>query len=157
MSIRLSTAGITLKYAVEENAGTMPTTVSNFKKIPEIKEIPELNPEPSSLDTTTLEETEYKTSIPGLKDIGGALGFTVNLTQEFKEAWEDLVSAYETAKSAKKEVWFLIDIPGIEEGCYFKGTPSNLGVPGASVDAVLETSAYITPTSAPEWKAKPST
>lgn len=154
MSIRLSTAGITVKYAVEATKGTKPTT--GYIEIPEVKEIPELNPEPSTLDTTTLKETEYKTSIPGLKDIGGALGFTVNLTQDFKTAWETLVSSYETAAEADKATWFLIDIPGITEGCYFQGKPSNLGVPGAAVDSVLETSAYITPTSAPAWDAKPT-
>ena len=47
MSIRLSTAGIKLGYAVEATAGTRPT---------------------------------------GLKDMGSALGFLMNLTQDSKTA-----------------------------------------------------------------------
>lgn len=154
MSIRLSTAGITLKYAVETTKDTKPTT--GYTEVPEIKEIPEINPEPSTLETTTLKETEYKTYIDGLKDLGGALTFVANLTDDFKTTWEEIVSAYETAKAAGKAVWWLIDIPGIIEGCYFTGNPSNLGVPGASVDSVLEVNVYITPTNAPTWAAKPT-
>lgn len=156
MSIRLSTAGIAVKYAVEETAGQMPTSASAFKVIPEIKEIPEINPEPATLETTTLAETEYKTYIDGLKDLGGALSFLANLTEDFKKAWEELVTAYETAKAASKNTWFMIDIPGITEAVYFTGNPSNLGVPGAGVDAVLEINAYITPTNAPTWAEKPT-
>lgn len=154
MSIRLSTAGITLKYAVETTKGTKPTT--GYTEVPEIKEIPEINPEPSTLETTTLKETEYKTYIDGLKDLGGALTFVANLTEDFKTTWEDIMSSYETAKAAGKAVWWLIDIPGITEGCYFTGNPSNLGVPGAGVDSVLEVNVYITPTNAPTWAAKPT-
>lgn len=154
MSIRLSTAGITLKYAVESTKGTKPTT--GYTEVPEIKEIPEINPEPSTLETTTLKETEYKTYIDGLKDLGGALTFVANLTDDFKTTWEEIMSKYETAKEGGKAVWWLIDIPGITEGCYFTGNPSNLGVPGASVDSVLEVNVYITPTNAPTWAAKPT-
>lgn len=154
MSIRLSTAGITLKYAVETTKGAKPTT--GYTEVPEIKEIPEINPEPSTLETTTLKETEYKTYIDGLKDLGGALTFVANLTDDFKTTWEEIMSSYETAKAAGKAVWWLIDIPGITEGCYFTGNPSNLGVPGASVDSVLEVNVYITPTNAPTWAAKPT-
>lgn len=156
MSIRLSTAGIAVKYAVEETANKMPTNSSAFKVIPEIKEIPEINPEPATLETTTLAETEYKTYIDGLKDMGGALSFLANLTEDFKTSWEELVTAYETAKAAGKNTWFMIDIPGITEAVYFTGNPSNLGVPGAGVDAVLEINAFITPTNAPTWAAKPT-
>lgn len=156
MSIRLSTAGIAVKYAVEDTANKMPTTAASFKVIPEIKEIPEINPEPATLETTTLAETEYKTYIDGLKDMGGALSFLANLTEDFKTAWEELVTAYETAKAAGKNTWFMIDIPGITEAVYFTGNPSNLGVPGAGVDAVLEINAFITPTNAPTWAAKPT-
>ena len=156
MSIRLSTAGIAVKYAVEETANKMPTTSASFKVIPEIKEIPEINPEPATLEPTTLAETEYKTYIDGLKDMGGALSFLANLTEDFKTAWEELVTAYETAKAAGKNTWFMIDIPGITEAVYFTGNPSNLGVPGAGVDAVLEINAFITPTNAPTWAAKPT-
>lgn len=154
MAINLSTAGVSVNYAVEATAGVRPTT--SYEKLIGIKETPELNPEPSTLDTTTLDELEYKTAIPGLKDIGGALSFVANLTQELIDQWEELMTEYEAANAGSKAVWFAIIIPGIDEACFFTGIPSALGMPAATVDAVLETNLYITPTNAPSWETKPT-
>ena len=152
--IQLSTAGVTLLYAAEATAGTRPTT--GYEKISEIKSIPELNPEPDNLETTTLEETEWKTYVPGLKDIGGALSFTANLTEASMTEWEGVVDAYDTAATGNKATWFCIVIPGLTKALYFTGQPSPMGMPAMEVSAVLETTLYITPTGAPQWAAKPT-
>lgn len=152
--IRLSTAGIHLKYAVEETAGTRPTT--GYTDLLGVKTTPSLNPAPESLETTDLNETEYKTYIPGLKDLGGAIEFTFNLTQDFIDAWDELMTEYEGAKATGKSVWFLIDIPGLTEAWYFRGDPSSLGLPETAVNSVLEAIAYVTPTAAPIQAAKPT-
>lgn len=156
MAINLSTAGIHLYYAVEEIAGTRPTAKSAYKDLEGVKSIPSLNPAPETLETTTLNETEYKTYVDGLKDLGGALEFTFNLTQSLVTMWGELVEAYEAAKEAGKATWFFIDIPGLTEGLYFTGNPSSMGIPEASVSAVLEITNYITPTGAPERAEKPT-
>lgn len=147
--INLSTAGIKLGYAVEVTAGTRPTT--GYKALIGMKSIPELNPSPETIDVTTLDATEYKEYIEGLKDLGGALGFTANFTQVFYDQWKALMTAYTTAKASGKAMWFTVYIPGISDAVFFKGTPANLGVPAAEVGNVLETTAYITPTNAPEF------
>ncbi len=152
MGIALSTAGVTLGYAVEATAGTRPTT--GFTVIPEIKEIPEMNPEPETLETTTLAATEYKTYIEGLKDLGGALGFLANYTTELETVWAALVEAYKTAKAAGKATWFEVKHPQLEKSVFFTGQPSAMGLPAMSVNAVLETNFYITPTNAPAWETK---
>lgn len=154
MGVALSTAGVTVKYAIETTAGTRPTT--GYIMIPDIKEVPEMNPEPETLESTTLAETEYKTYIPGLKDLGGALTFLANYTDELSTVWETLMTAYKTAKSGGKNVWFLIDHPDIEKGVFFTGEPSAMGLPAMSVSSILETNLYITPTNAPEWLEKPT-
>ena len=156
MAINLSTAGIHLYYAVEETAGQRPTAKSAFKDLEGVKSIPSMNPAPETLETTTLNETEYKTYVDGLKDLGGALEFTFNLTQALVEMWEELMEAYEAGKAANKATWFFIDIPGLTEGLYFTGNPSSMGIPEASVSSVLEITNYITPTGAPEKAAKPT-
>ena len=46
-SPRLSTAGMTLQYAVETSAGTRPTT--GYTKIPEVKSMPSFNLKPTIL------------------------------------------------------------------------------------------------------------
>ncbi len=154
MSIQLSTAGVTLNYCVETTSGTRPTT--GYTKIPEVKSIPELNPEPDTLDSTTLESTEYRTYIAGLKDMGGSLGFTANLTQDSMDTWDTVVEAYDTAAAANKAMWFCVIVPGLTNALYFTGQPSPMGLPSMDVSAVLETTLYITPTGEPTWAAKPT-
>ncbi len=152
--IQLSTAGVKLYYAAETTVGTRPT--EGWQEISEIKSIPELNPEPNNLETTTLAETEWRTYVPGLKDPGGSLAFTANLTEMSMAQWEGVVTAYETAANDNKATWFVIVIPGLTKSLYFTGQPSPMGMPAMEVDAVLETSLYITPTGAPKWDTKPS-
>lgn len=150
--IDLSSAGVTVQYAVEEEAGTRPTT--GYTKLSGIKAIPDLDPEPSSLDTTTLDEVEWKTYIPGLKDVGGAIQFSANNTEKFHTDWNALIAAAKGANG--KAVWFAIVVPGLTKSFYFSGTPSALGLAAVEVDAVLEISAYITPSKIDGWQTKPT-
>ncbi len=154
MAINLSTAGIQLLYCVEATKGTRPT--SGYTRIYGAKSTPSLNPSPETLETTTLDETEYKTYIDGLKDLGGALEFTFNLTEDLVTTWDALMSAYEAGKVEGKATWFTIVVPGLTESFYFTGNPSNMGLPETSVSSVLEITNYITPTNAPEKYAKPT-
>ena len=78
-SERLASHGVCLAYATESTAGTMPTT--GYVKVPEIKTIPSFNPQPDALQSTDLSETEYHTYVEGLKDLGGSLEFSANLTE----------------------------------------------------------------------------
>jgi hypothetical protein len=155
MGIAISTAGVTFAYAVEVTAGTRPTT--GYKIIPDIKEIPEMNPEPETIETTTLAQTEFKTYIEGLKDLGGALSFLANYTTELETAWAALVTAYKTAETTSKAVWFEVKHPKLEKSVFFTGQPSAMGLPAMAVGNVLETNLYITPTNAPTWETKSTT
>lgn len=152
MGIALSTAGVTVGYAVEATKGTKPTT--GYINIPDIKEVPEMNPEPETLESTTLAETEFKTYIEGLKDIGGALSFLANYTTELETVWEELVEEYQTAKTSGKSIWFEVKHPGLTKSVFFTGQPSAMGLPAMSVNSILETNLYITPTNAPTWDTK---
>ena len=156
-AVYLSTIGVHLKYAVESTAGTRPTAASAFTDLVGIKSIPSLNPTPDNLETTTLNETEYKTYIPGLKDLGGALEFTFNLTEELITTWENLMDAYEAGKLANKATWFCIVVPDLTKAFFFTGNPSEMGLPETEVNAVLEITNYITPTNAPAKFDKPTT
>ena len=138
-NIAMSTAGVTVNYAVEATAGTRPTM--GYIQIPNIKSVPEMNPSPETLETTDLSQTEFKTYVEGLKDLGGALAFLANFTTDLETAWNALVDAYKAAKEEGKSV-------------YFTGQPSAMGLPAMAVNAVLETNLYITPTNAPTWQAK---
>lgn len=154
MAIDLSTAGISLNYCVEATAGTRPT--SGYTKIAGIKSIPDLNPEPSTLETTTLDSTEWKTYIFGLKDVGGALAFGANNTEAFQTEWGALVTAAETAETSSKSTWFAVVVPGLTKSFYFSGKPSPLGLSAVEVDSVLEIDAYISPSAVAGWQSKPT-
>lgn len=151
-AINLSTAGIYIAYATESVAGTRPT--ANYTRITGAKSTPSFNPAPETLETTTLDETEYKTYIDGLKDLGGALEFKFNLTEALVTEWGTLMSAYETAKAAGKRTWFEIVIPGLSKALFFPGNPSEMGLPETSVSSVLEATNYITPVGAPSFETK---
>ncbi len=152
MGIAISTAGVTVGYAVETEKGKRPTT--GYTVIPDIKEIPEMNPEPETLETTDLSQTEFKTYIEGLKDLGGALSFTANYTTELEKVWAALVTAYKAAIATDKATWFEVKHPKLEKSVFFTGQPSAMGLPAMSVGSVLETNLFITPTNAPAWETK---
>lgn len=153
MSQRFSTAGMRLYYVVEAEAGTRPS--SGLTKIPEVKSIPSFNPSPETIDSTTLEETEYRTYVEGLKDLGGALEFGANVTEDLITAWENCVAAHD-ALTGGKVMWFYIIHDKLTKAVAFEGDPSPLGLNESSVGSMLETTLYITPNSAPQWVTKPT-
>ena len=111
MSIAITSIGAKVSFAFETEKGVRPTT--GYTKLPEIKEIPEMNPTPDTLETTSLDNLEYKTYVDGLKDLGGALSFTANFTQDLYDLYNGengIVKSWETAKSAGKAMYLCIEI-----------------------------------------------
>jgi hypothetical protein len=102
------------------------------------------------LEVTDLSDLVWKRYIAGLKDPGGALSFTANLTSAFKTAWTGVVTAYTTGIAASKQTWFEIVVPTVGS-FFFAGIPSELGINGMSVDEVAEVSVYITPNEIHGW------
>lgn len=141
MAFEFSTIGVKLKYAVEATAGTRPT--SSYTQIPDLKEIPEIGRTPSQLRVTNLEDTDHR-YIPGVRDSGGDIQFTGNLTTALKEAWASLVSAADAAWNSNKATWFEVAIPNFDS-FYFAGRPTELFLGSMGVDAVAETQLHIIP------------
>lgn len=155
MSERVSTAGMYLAYAVETTAGTRPT--SGYLTVPEVKSMPSFNVSPNTIDSTTLLETEYTTSVMGLKDIGSSpLEFGANLTDDLDTFWDTLCDAYDTAIADGKAVWFVVAHPKLAKATYWTGQPSRIGINEASVGAMAETTLYVTPSTSPIRAAKPT-
>lgn len=158
MAIAITSIGVKVSYAFEESKGAgRPTT--GYKVLPEVKEIPEMNPTPDTLETTSFDNKEYKTYVDGLKDLGGALSFTANFTQDLYDLYNGeggITATWETAKSAGREMYLCIDVPGLSDACFLSVTPSKLGLPSASVNSVMEVALYFTPAGEPVWETKPS-
>ena len=153
MAIELSTAGITVKWAVEATAGTRPAT--GYVAFVGVKSISEFNPEPNQIDVTPLDETEWHRYIPGLKDAGGAQQLTVNDYDDFRTSWDAMMAAYESAKTDGKALWIEYNVPGItsKPSFFYSATPQDLGFNGAEVDNAYENVAYLTPNKVVGWAA----
>jgi len=154
MANEFSTAGIVVKFCVETTAGTRPTT--GYTTLPNIKQTPDANPQPSALQVTDLSDKEWHRFIPGLKSVGDSLGFTANLTRAFMTAWGSLVTASETARESDKATWFEVAIPNFDS-FYFAGYPSPLGLKGMDVDQVAEIDAFVTPNQIVGWASASTT
>ncbi len=154
MANELSTAGITLQCCKETVSGTRPT--SGYRTISNIRSIPDFNPEPNTIDVTDLSETEFMRYITGLKDVGSAIGFGANHTEEFHTAWDALVDEYESALEESLSMWFAVVIPKLSRAFYFAGQPSPLGLAAIEVNAGLQITAYIAPNDIGGWAAKPT-
>ena len=147
--IDLSTIGMRLGYAVETEAGTMP---SAFTWLKGAKSLPEMNSEPETIESTTFDELQFRTYIDGLQDTGGALAIGFNQTEDLLQTWDKVYSDYSTAKADNKSTWWVFWHPGLSKSFFFRGNPSQLGWGGAEVNALLETSVYVTPVGDIGWK-----
>ena len=155
MAISISTIGVKVSYAFGSDYSAL-----SYTKIPQVKEIPEMNPQPETLETTSFDNLEYKTYISGLKDLGGVIDFTANFTQELYDLWQadttGIMAQWATAKANNQEMFLCIDIPGLNESCYLSVEPSNLGLPAASINSVMEVTLHFTPVGEPIWDDDPT-
>lgn len=152
MSIAIHNKGLILKYAPETTAGTRPTT--GYTQVARLRSMPDFNEAPNGIDVTELDELVAKQYISGLSDPGGAKAFHANLTDDFMTKWETLRTAYETAETTGKTIWFEICHPKLAKSFFFCGEPAPLGFSAAEVDNALEVDAYITPQKITGWATK---
>ena len=144
MANAVSTAGMNVRWAVEQTKGTRPTTA--YTTIKGCKAIPAIFNDPNMLQSTPLSATKNHTYIEGLNDSGGSIAITVNDYAEFRTAWNAAVTAY-AALTGGKKMWFEIayqDGSGLDS-FYFPAQPLALGFGGADVDSVLENNANLAP------------
>lgn len=153
MGIALTSIGIKISYATEANKGTRPTT--GYKVLPDLKSIPDFNPQPNTADATTFDNLEYTSYVKLLKDIGGALEFNANLTQDLYDAWSVMITANNNLTDSK-QMWYCVDIPNFDKSIFFTGDPSEMGIPSVEANSLLETSVYIVPTSEPVFADDPT-
>lgn len=154
MGIAITSIGVKIAYAVETTAGTRPTT--GYIHIPDLKSFPAIDSEPNTADATTFDNLEYTSYVALLKDLGGALELTGNMTDEIKAVWKTMCESHTTAIAEGKMTWMSIDIPGIEEAGFIPITPAPMGLPQLEANALIEKSLYVTPIGEPVWDTKPT-
>lgn len=147
MAGELATIGMLFAYGVETVAGTKPTS---FTKIEGALNLPEIPLEPQQIDVTPLDETTAHRFIPGLANDGNAKGIQFNLNDAFKTAWGSMMTAYGNLTSGLS-MWYEFYHPGMTDGFFFTGTPSELGFGGADVDSPNTVTGYVTANEIKGW------
>ena len=147
MALEFNTIGVKLGYCVEASAGSRPT--SGYVNIPDIKNLPSMDLNPSKLEVTNLVD-KYKRYVNGVMDAGDDVAITANLTANLKTIWASLVTAANSAWTSGKSTWFEISIPNFDS-FYFAGIPTDMGFNEMGVDAVAEASLHIIPNQIAGW------
>lgn len=137
-------------YAFESTSGTRPT--SGYTNLPNPKSIPDMNPEPNALDITSLNDTEWKRYMEGLKDMGGSLGLTFGMSEAFFDLWETICDTDDANKANGLRTWFVFYVPGLTNSFFLPVDPSRIGMPSAEVDSVLDVTVNVLPIGEPTWE-----
>lgn len=153
---RMIIAGSKLVYAVEATAGTRPTT--DYSMVPEVTNIPELSSaDYDQVDMTPIDETEQHIEVTGLRQAPGVLNFEANLSDTLLTFWNTtLMTAYETAVAAGKEMWFCVIFPEMDNAYFFTAEPKVLAPTGGGASDGLKCNLPITMTNTPDWYGKPT-
>lgn len=114
----ISSLGVTFGYGVETTAGTKP---ASFKRLTRINNIGAVTIEPEQIESSGLEDgiTRY---IKGRADTGGSFNVTVNLTDDTRKEWENLITEYKGLTGGKR-MWFETIIPGLENSFFVVAQP----------------------------------
>ena len=138
----ISTLKMKVGYAAESTAGTRPTT--GYTMLERCVSVGALAVTNENLDATALED-EIKKYVAGIGDTGGSTTLTFNLTSGTTTEIEAMISAYNTAKEANKEMWFEVWSPYLTKAFFFKGEPpQKIGMPEIGVNTVLQVEVPIT-------------
>lgn len=129
----LTSIGLKVGIAVESTAGTMPVT--DYYVIPQVTDIPDLDFEPDTIETTSYDNLEYKSYLPGLKDTGGIISLEANFTQYGVEMWDDIVTKLLPATNTTgKKAWIFISIVGTTRKWFIPINPVLTGLPSSPVN-----------------------
>lgn len=115
----VSTNGIKLYYGVEGTSGQKPTS---FTQLTRINNIAGISLDTEQIDASALEDTVSR-YIAGRADTAGTWDVEVNLTDDTIAEWEALISAYQTAHSNNKSIWFEVVAPAIEDAFFVVAEP----------------------------------
>ena len=130
----LSTIGVVFGWGVETVAGTKP---ASFKEIEECVNVGGIDLTADKLDATCL-KSRKKQYIKGHEDTGGELPTTFNYSDTFETQWNEMLSAYATAKASGLHIWFEVYHPSKTNANFYVVEPGGIGAPEYGVGNVLQ-------------------
>ncbi len=129
----LTSIGLKVGIAIEATAGTRPVT--NYYPIPQVTDLPDLDFEPDTIETTSYDNLKYKSYLPGLKDTGGIISLPANYTEYGTDMWDDIVDKLlPENNSTGKIAWLLVSIEGTTKKWFVPINPVETGLPTAPVN-----------------------
>lgn len=147
----LSTLGITFGYGVETTAGTKP---ASFTQLDRINNIGGISMDVEQIDASALEDYQTK-YVAGRADTGGQWAVTVNFTNETATEWENLISAYNTAQAAGKNLWFEVILPNQSDAFFvIAQPPQQLPMPEIGQNELLTVEISLTVVEYKGWDTK---
>lgn len=133
MGVALSTIGVKFGWGVETSAGVKP---SSFKQIPRCIAIGGIALSSDTIDVTPL-EVDTRQYVQGLKDTGGQWSLTFSNNDDLHDAWDELTTAYETAKANNLATWAVIYIPNLSKSCFVTFEPGKIPLTDIAVSEAL--------------------
>lgn len=120
----LTSLGVEIGLGSSTTRTTKPTT---WTKIPQVVEISEIDLEPDTIDTTSFDNTKYKSSVPGLIDTSGIQYLLVNAdsTESAETLWN--TAAEDAVAATPKYIWLCIKIPNKTKATFIPITPISTG------------------------------
>jgi hypothetical protein len=136
MAGEISTAGISIKYAVEATAHVRPTTGYSAKASGATQNINEfvtgingLGAEWEQYDVTPLSATKRHSFVKGLMANDGNISLNANVNPTSRADWALIVAAFAAASASSLGMWFEITMPGDTQSVFFRGEPCEMGFP----------------------------
>ena len=149
----LSTLGISFGYGSETTAGQKPAT---FKQLDRINNIGGISMDVEQIDASALEDTQTK-YVAGRADTGGQWEVTINFTDETAAQWEDVISDYNTAQAAGKNLWFEVILPNQSDAFFvIAQPPQQLPMPEIGQNELLTMAISLTVVEYKGWDTKVS-
>ena len=149
----LSTLGITFGYGSETTAGQKP---SSFTALDRINNIAGIAMDVERIDASALEDTATK-YVAGRADTGGQWEVTINFTDETATQWEGVISAYNTAQAAGKNLWFEVCLPNQSDAFFvIAQPPQQLPMPEIGQNELLTMAISLTVVEYKGWDTKVS-
>jgi len=140
-----STAGIKLYYGTSTVTNDVAAIPTEWTEIPDITSIPALGAPPAKLETTTLAQTEQKTYINGLMDLGGSFEFGANMTPALVAA---VTAAAATPATGTVRGFSVLFPAPLDLRYWWTGEVLAVAPGESSVDAVATTTLYISQSTA---------
>lgn len=161
MAGEISTAGITIRYAIEASANVRPTTgyaakasgaTLNFNDF--VTGINGMSADWEQYDVTPLSAKKRHQFVKGLMSNDGNISLNVNINPTSRTDWGLLVAEAAAAQASSLGMWFEVAFDGDTQACYFRGEPCAMGFPDVEAAQAVQGTVQIIENDWTGWASK---